>query len=437
MKQQSEENIFFPFEDASFTRLARTKPTTIHTPQRTQNLYPKTVKIRERLENRVAYHLDEVTVYENRLYACMVVEELLRKNPDIKIDISKHSQLQEAFSDIEVRKALVNFDSIFVGTPRYNWNLKLGIPRLPVSIIPLFGSEFRNSELTFIVDKAYRRSSEGLQKSRGWRDEFTTPSEPRVNSISIIIFSSFNPPLFCTVIFLVLGPILYFKNSRLKPFSHITGKPYSQISAVRTDAKILRHSMYHNKHTAVDNNGNSVNTSPTEETVTISGGDIPTHTQTTPLIESFFDLCELDEQQRKRFYSCSNGNRDDKQVPQIQLPPRPRLRYQREIDEDEESALISRLVQLQNEKSKKSLDLYDIYLSRCFTNSEIDSLIENGVLYWLYGISISPCPYYSSPDSSPEEYKPSILQLRSRKTKARAVRCNSLTSQTTHEVLAQ
>src|SRR5215831_15538778 len=48
----------------------------------------------------------------------------------------------------------------------------------------------------------------------------------------------------------------------------------------------------------------------------------------------------------------------------------------------EESTTIQKVVELER-MSQKSLDLWDIYLSRKFTNSEIDWLYNNDILRWL------------------------------------------------------
>ena len=48
----------------------------------------------------------------------------------------------------------------------------------------------------------------------------------------------------------------------------------------------------------------------------------------------------------------------------------------------EESTTIQKVVELER-MSQKPPDLWDLYLSRKFTNAEIDWLNESGILYWL------------------------------------------------------
>jgi hypothetical protein len=119
---------------------------------------------------------------EINLYGCMVLDEFLRKNPEIKINLSKHQGMREAFGSQEVRRTLVKIGSIFVGTPGYNWELATStfIPH-PLSIVPI-NSEFHNTELAHIVIKSHRRSAFDLQKARGKRCPI------------IIILRRFSPP---------------------------------------------------------------------------------------------------------------------------------------------------------------------------------------------------------------------------------------------------
>jgi hypothetical protein len=112
------------------------------------------------------------------LYSWMVLDDFLRKNPNNKINLSKHERLREALESEEVRRTLVKIGSPFVGTPGYNWKLETHL----LSIVPI-NSEFHNAELAHIAIKSHRRSAFDLQRARGKRRPI----------IIIITFPRFNP----------------------------------------------------------------------------------------------------------------------------------------------------------------------------------------------------------------------------------------------------
>jgi hypothetical protein len=149
-------------------------------------------RIMDRLSKRITHNSNELSQDEKNLHVCMVVEDLLRKNPDIRINLSKHQGLREALESKEVRRKLVKIDSIFVGSFGYNWELATStfIPH-PLSIVPI-NSEFHNAELAHIAIKSHRRSAYDLQRARGKQRPiliiFTRFNHPRIFSGSF-----FNP----------------------------------------------------------------------------------------------------------------------------------------------------------------------------------------------------------------------------------------------------
>ena len=92
---------------------------------------PKTImdreRLSERLRNRIAHNYNEMSPDEIRVHDCLVMDEFLTKNPDIKANLSEHRRFREALESREVRTTLVHIGSIFVGTPGYNWKVLVGL----------------------------------------------------------------------------------------------------------------------------------------------------------------------------------------------------------------------------------------------------------------------------------------------------------------------
>ncbi len=127
-------------------------------------------KNRERLRKRIIHHYNELSPDEEGVHCCMVFGELLEKNPDIQINLSKHRGLREALGSQEVRRTLVEIGSIFVGAPGYNW--ELGTSTFTSHLLPTVpcNSDFHNAELAHIAIKSHRRSAYDLQRARGKRN---------------------------------------------------------------------------------------------------------------------------------------------------------------------------------------------------------------------------------------------------------------------------
>lgn len=184
-------------------------------------------QLRDRLSNRITHDFNKMSPEETRVHDILIMDEFLRKNQDIKLNISKHQRMKEALRSQEVRRTLVKIGSIFVGTPGYDWELGTfrSTPH-PLSIIPI-NPEFHNAELAFIAIKSHRRSAFDLKKARGKRIIIITYlrcSAPHIYSMNGFPFLK----LYSYKFYLTISDCYYIANS---PFCSSSSSSSSILSA--------------------------------------------------------------------------------------------------------------------------------------------------------------------------------------------------------------
>ena len=144
---------------------------------------------------------DEIKVHD-----CLVTDEFLRKNQDIKLNVSKHQRMKEALGIQEVRRTIVGTGLVFAGIPGYTWELTF-TPHI-LSIV-LINPDLHNAQLAYIAIKSHRRSAYDLQRARGKRRPI----------IIIIIYPRFNPPTI-------------FSMNEILPFLNLYSYPYRFYSTI-------------------------------------------------------------------------------------------------------------------------------------------------------------------------------------------------------------
>lgn len=147
-------------------------------------------ELRDRLSERIIHHPNEISPDETRAHDCLVIHDLLNKNPDIKLNISKNQRVKEALEIQEVRRTIVSTGLIFAGIPGYNWELGTYAHSYVLSIVPV-NADFHNAELHYIAIISHRRSAYDLLKARGKRLIVIISSGWSFLLSTIIIFLTF------------------------------------------------------------------------------------------------------------------------------------------------------------------------------------------------------------------------------------------------------
>jgi hypothetical protein len=141
--------------------------------------------LQDHLSQRITNNPNLISDDEVSIHDCLVMDEFLRKNKDIKCNISENRRIKKALKSLQIRGFIIkngSFYSLNPGRELLNYSYS------HISDVPI--SNFHNAELIYIAIESRKRSSFNIYKSRG-RLRHPFQVIPRFNHPQISSESSF------------------------------------------------------------------------------------------------------------------------------------------------------------------------------------------------------------------------------------------------------